>query len=222
YYNDHNIYGGNAQNEFTLGKWLLVCPTTTQQQYSKIYLPEGEWYHFFTDEKVSGNNHYVVETTMEDLPVYAKAGAIIPLQNVVQTTQQKSDGILRLHVYHGAVKTEQVYYEDDGQTYDFKKGSFFKRMIQFDGIDHNLVFQAAEGTLDSEFKTLKIYLHGFDANDYQINGESVNYKVEDIRLIEPITEFDPLPQREKRDYQIKNIRTIETAMTKAEIKITWS
>lgn len=222
YYNDHNIYGGNAQNEFTLGKWLLVCPTTTLQQYSKIYLPEGEWYHFFTDEKVNGNKHYVVETTIEDLPVYAKAGAIIPLQNVVQTTQQKSDGVLRLHVYNGATQTEQVYYEDDGQTYDFKKGSFYKRLIQFDGNKKNLVLQKAEGSFISEFETLKIYLHGFEANNYQINGESVNYKVENIRLIEPITEFDPLPQREKRDYQIKKIRTIETAMTKNEIKITWS
>lgn len=220
YYNDHNIYGGSAQDEFTLGQWLMVCPTTSQQQYAKIYLPEGEWYHFFTDNKVNAG-HHVIETTMEDLPVYAKAGAIIPLQNTVQTTQEKSDGVLRLHVYFGQTKTEQLYYEDDGSTYDFKEGNFYKRLIQFDSETNTIILQEKEGSFRSEFKTLKVYLHGFEADSYEINGESVNYKTEDIRLIEPVTEFDPLPQREKRNYMIRNLKVLETHLSDAELTISW-
>lgn len=220
YYNDHNIYGGSAQDEFTLGKWLLVCPTTSQQQYAKIYLPEGEWYHFFNDQKVSAG-HHVIETTMEDLPVYAKAGAILPLQNTVQNTQEKSDGVLRLHVYFGRTQTEQLYYEDDGSTYDFKEGNFYKRLIQFDGESGKLTLQAKEGRFTSEFETLKVYLHGFESDSYEINGESVNYQTEDIRLIEPVTEFDPLPQREKRNYIIRNLKTLETNLTDAQLTIQW-
>lgn len=222
YYNDHNIYGGNAQNEFTLGKWLLVCPTTTTQEYSKIYLPEGEWYHFFTDEKLTGQQHMVVETTMEDLPVYAKAGAILPLQNVVQNTQEKSDGMLRLHIYNGQVTSEQVYYEDDGKTYDFQNEKSYKRTIHFDGLENQLRIDAKEGAFDSEFKSLKIYLHGFEADNYKINGKSVNYSTEDIRLIEPVTEFDPLPQREKRNYKIEGLKVLESQLTDEEIMITWN
>ena len=220
YYNDHNIYGGSAQDEFTLGQWLLVCPTTSQQQYAKIYLPEGEWYHFFSGEKVN-SGHHVIETTLEDLPVYAKAGAIIPMQNTVQTTQEKSDGTLRLHVYFGHTKTEQLYYEDNGSTYDFKDGSFYKRLIQFDGESNSITIEAKEGNFESEFKTLKVYLHGFESDSYELNGESVNYQMEDIRLIEPVTEFDPLPQREKRNYVNRNLKVIETGFSDSELTITW-
>ena len=73
--------------------------------YAKI-LPEGRWYKFFTDEISLGKQHHIVETSMEDLPVYAKEEAIIPLQGIVQNTQQKHDGELKLHIYHGAVENQ--------------------------------------------------------------------------------------------------------------------
>ena len=75
---------------------------------------------------------------------------------------------------------------------------------------------------DSEFKSLKIYLHGFEADNYKINGKSVNYSTEDIRLIEPVTEFDPLPQREKRNYKIEGLKVLESQLTDEEIMITWN
>lgn len=221
YYNDPDIYHGNAQNEFTLGQGLLVCPTTSTQEYAKIYLPEGEWYHFFTDERFEGKKHEVVETSMEDLPVFAKAGAIIPLQNVVQTTQEPSDGILRLHVYFGEVQSQQLYYEDDGSSYDFNEGDFYKRILQFDGNAQQLRISPKQGAFESEFKKLKIYLHGFKSESYEINGNSVNYQVEDIRLIEPVTEFDPLPQRAKRNYQIQGLKTLETDFLDQEMIFSW-
>ncbi|WP_286755152.1 glycoside hydrolase family 31 protein [Roseivirga sp. UBA838] len=221
YYNDQNIYQGNAQNEFTLGQWLLVCPTTTTQEYSKIYLPQGKWYNFFTDELHEGGCHILVETQMEDLPVFAKEGAIIPLQNVVQTTQEKTDGILKLHLYFGEVETHQTYYEDDGSTYNFEQGQYCKREIYFNGKMGTLQVAKQEGSYTSEFHSLKIHLHGFEANSFEINGESVTFHVEDLQLLAPITEFDPLPQRPKRDYWSKGVKTLEIPFTQEEINLNW-
>ncbi|MFT6871754.1 MAG: alpha-glucosidase [Roseivirga sp.] len=221
YYNDPEIYHGNAQNEFTLGDWLLVCPTTTQQEYSKIYIPEGNWYRFFTDEQVSGGQSLVIETSMEDLPVYAKEGAIIPLQSVVQNTHEVHDGELKLHVYHGNVETQQQYYEDDGETFDFESEAFYKRQISFNGKAKTIHLTQVEGTFPTTFKTMKVYLHGFEESDFMINGSSVALNKEDIHLIEPVTEFDPLPQRDKKNYLISDLKFIKTDFIDSDIEITW-
>ncbi|WP_268123329.1 TIM-barrel domain-containing protein [Roseivirga pacifica] len=221
YYNDRNIYGGNAQNAFTLGDWLLVCPTVSTQEYAEIYLPKGKWYNFFTDEVFEGGKHHIVHTSMEDLPVFAKAGAIIPMQNVTQNTQQAHDGELKLHVYAGEENTEQVFYEDDGSTFDFEKGQFNERLIQQNGAEKTLTIGASQGEFNTTFRSVKIYLHGFNATEFSINGASADIQRENIRLIDPITEFDPLPQRAKKDYLIHSIATLSTELTNSEIKITW-
>ena len=80
---------------------------------------------------------------------------------------------------------------------------------------------SSQPAFESEFKTLKVYLHGFESDSYELNGESVNYQMEDIRLIEPVTEFDPLPQREKRNYVNRNLKVIETGFSDSELTITW-
>jgi alpha-glucosidase len=221
YHQEGAIYGGNAQNEFTLGEWLLVCPTTSTQQYAQIYLPAGNWYNFFTDEYHEGSQHLVVETGMEDLPVFAKEGSIVPMQNETQHTREVPDGTLRLHIYHGAVKTNQVLYEDDGSTYDFQQGAFHERTVSFDGIEKNLTLSPKSGDFDSKYSRLKIYLHGFEGDDYTVNGAPVSVNHEDLTLLDPITEFDPLPQRDKRHNVVKNIRYIETAYTDGAITVSW-
>ncbi len=221
YHQEGAIYGGNAQNEFTLGEWLLVCPTTSTQDFAKIYLPAGNWYNFFTDEHYQGSQHLIVETSMEDLPVFAKEGSIIPMQNETQNTHEAHDGILRLHIYQGAVQTRQELYEDDGSTYDFQQGAYYMRMVNFDGNEKELTISPKSGELDSKFSMLKIYLHGFEAGNYQINGEAAVVQQEDLTLLDPITEFDPLPQRDKKHMVVKDIQYLKTAYTNDEITVTW-
>ena len=221
YHQEEEIYHGNAQHAFTLGEWLLVSPTTSTQDFAKIYIPEGNWYHFFTDQIVTGGQHHVVETSMEDLPAYAKEGAIIPMQSEVQNMQEDHDGMLRLHIYHGAVSTSQSLYEDDGETYDFEQGAYYSREVSFDGTAGTLKLSAREGAYASSFNRLRVYLHGFDANEYEVNRAAVAVETEDLTLLDPIEEFDPLPQRDKKHLIIKDIKYIETKYTDGEIVVSW-
>lgn len=221
YTNDLEVYSGNAQNAFTLGQWLLVCPTQSTQDYAKIYLPEGQWYNFFTDEKHEGKQHLVVETEMEDLPVFAKEGSIILMQSGVQHTHQAHDGVLRLHIYNGQIKTSQVFYEDDGESFDFEKGIYAKRKIEFDGKDKNISISKQEGNYASKFTSLRLYLHGFDASSFFINESNTSVNEENLTLLDPITEFDPLPQRNKKHLQIKGLKFITANFTKESLTITW-
>jgi len=221
YYNDHNIYGGNAQNAFTLGEWLLVNPTVSTQEYAELYLPEGKWFNFFTDEIFEGGKHHIVHTGMEDLPVFAKEGAIIPMQSLVQSTSENHDGELKLHIYNGSVQTAQQLYEDDGSTFNFEDGQSALRTIQFDGEAKELNISGVQGAFESSFKQVKVYLHGFATQEFKVNGETIEVETEDIRLIEPVTEFDPLPQREKKNYLITDLKCINTILTNQPLKITW-
>lgn len=221
YFQDHNIYDGNAQNAFTLGQWLLVNPTVSTQEYAEIYLPQGTWYNYFTDEVVAGGQHHVVHTSMEDVPVYAKEGAIIPMQNIVQHTDEAHDGELKLHIYNGRVVSEQELYEDDGHTFNYEKGAYYLRKITFDGVNKELIIEEAIGSFPSTFQSVKIFWHGFDPSEFLLNGNVVSAEIEDIRLIEPVTEFDPLPQRQKKDYLIKGIQTTSFNSNNNQLKITW-
>lgn len=221
YHREPAIYSGNAQHAFTLGEWLLVCPTTSQQEYAEIYLPSGNWYNFFTGEQHEGGRHMIVETSMEDLPVFAKTGAIVPMQSEVQYTREDHDGILRLHVYHGLVNTEQWLYEDDGETFDFEEGILYERLVKFDGMDQSIVLGEKTGNFISKFKELRIYLHGFEADRFMINGKESELKTENLTLLDPITEFDPLPQRHKKHLQIKDLKYIETVYQNGEIRVSW-
>ncbi len=222
YYRDKNIYKNEFENQFTCGPAILVAPTETQQKYSKVYLPEGNWFDFFTDEKEPGQRAVIVETELEDLPVYIKAGSIIPMQSVIQSTVEQPDSTLNIHIYHTYGQNSFQYYEDDGKSYDYQQGAFFKKDITLDGSAMSLILDAAKGNFESKFNKAKIYFHGFQKNlELRVNGQSAITSLEDFRSIDPITEFDPKPDRAKKTLTIESIPIIEVDWDSNKTSITW-
>ena len=106
-------------NEYMFGQSLLVCPVTEKgvSQW-RVYLPENEggWYDFRTGRKY-GNGWSEVPVTIEDIPVFAKAGSILPLGPVKQHAAEKSDAPLTINVYPGADACFNLF-EDDGLSVD--------------------------------------------------------------------------------------------------------
>ncbi len=159
---DEKVYWQQYQNEYLFGDHLLVAPVSCNQNAAKIYLPEGTWYRFTSDEKFAGNSEILADAPLHDLPVYVRAGSVIPMQSVVQFTDQKPDPTLEIHVYAGTKGSTFAYYEDDGSTYDFEKGVFYKRNITYDPVDKSIRLSAAEGTFSSKFDSARLVLHGFE------------------------------------------------------------
>jgi len=159
---DEKIYQNDFQNQFMFGDYFLVAPAKSTQDVLKIYLPEGSWYRYSSDEKFSGNYTDYFPSPLNDLPVFVKEGAIIPMQNTVQYSQEENDGWLYVHVYNGGSKTSFSMYEDDGISYDFEKSVSCTRNIEFDAIKKSISFSKQEGKFVSKFKNLKIILHGFE------------------------------------------------------------
>lgn len=158
---DDNVYKTEFENEFLFGKNLLVCPVSSKSEMAKVYLPVGNWYKLSSDSLFSGGLTHLVESPLSELPVFVKAGAFIPMQNLVQYTSQKTDGVLYLHFYKGTENSVFNYYEDDGVTYEFESGAFYKRSIEYNASANTITLKAKEGKYNTRNKTLKLVLHGF-------------------------------------------------------------
>ena len=104
------------------------------------------------------------------------------MQSDIQFTAQKPSPILDLHIYNGDKPNSFVYYEDDGLTYQFEKGEYFRRTITFDPGSRTIRFSKAEGRFSSKFTTIRLILHSFDdvmtvraaGKDYSLKLKSVN------------------------------------------------
>jgi len=159
---DENVFDERFQNEFMFGNAMLVVPVESTKLTEDIYLPKGSWYRLSSNEFYEGEQIVNVSAPLTDLPVFVKAGSIIPMQSVVQSTNEKGDGVLQVHIWNGNEANSFVYYEDDGVSYDYEQGVYYKRVIRFDPVNKSIRLSAVEGTFKSRFTQLKFVLHGFE------------------------------------------------------------
>jgi alpha-glucosidase len=154
---------------------MLVAPVASNQAISRVYLPEGaDWYRFSSGKKYAGGRAWDVPSPLDDLPVFVKAGAIIPMQSVTQSTAAKGDGILYLHVWYGGKQDSLLYYEDDGRSYAYEKGADYRRLIRFRPGDRSLVLGKVAGSYPSRFKEIRLVLHGFPVlSGLRLDGAAV-------------------------------------------------
>ena len=116
----------NDDGEFLFGPDLFVSPVTTELQDEKvIQLPPGNWYDYWTGEKSSEKELKKLKPALDQVPVYVRAGAIVPRQPVVQNTGEIPKGPLELRVYPGP-DCKGSLYEDDGHSLNYDKGEFLR------------------------------------------------------------------------------------------------
>ena len=168
---DNKVYDNNYQYQFLFGDAMMVVPVTSKENVKKMYLPKGDWYNIYTDEKLNGEREWSEEIPVYQLPVFIKASAIIPMQSIVQSTKEKPSDTLWLHIYNGKEKNSFVYYDDKGNGLEYQKGNYCKRMITFDPLQKQLLLEKQEGTYSSNYKKLQLVFHGFDAT---IEGMHIN------------------------------------------------
>ena len=104
------------------GPALLIAPVTEQGLTTRsVYLPAGtDWYNFWTSERVRGGQRIVVQAPIDTLPIFVRAGSILPLGEPVESTNELQR-IATLRVYPGK-DTDFDLYRDDGNTYEYEKG----------------------------------------------------------------------------------------------------
>ncbi len=175
YTHDAQVYSRHYQNQYMFGDAFLIAPFTSNKEFGRLYLPEGEWYDLYSDKREPGKQTKTLELRLDRLPVYVKAGSIIPMQSQVQSTAEQPEDSLFIHVYNGTQSSSTSYYEDDGHSYAYQNGDFYQRQMHFVPEHREIQFAASLGKHASKFRKLEILLHGFnDVRSIAFNGKTID------------------------------------------------
>jgi len=122
-------------DEYLWGKSVLVAPVAEKGAATRrVYLPAGGWYDFWTQERVEGGREINRPVDLETIPLYVRAGSILPLGPVKQFTGEKVEQPLSICIYPGS-DASFLLYEDDGISFNYRKGEWMG--IQMDWQDAN-------------------------------------------------------------------------------------
>jgi alpha-glucosidase len=179
---DEKTWYAAYQNQYMFGPSLLVAPVESTKEITKVYLPEGDWYDFFTGKHYEGSQEIMIESPPDKLPVFAKGGSFIPMQSLIQSTSEKPSDTLFIHVYAGNNPGEYVYYEDDGVSLDNEQSKYLTQKCIFDPVKQQIIVETASGNYKSRFSKIVLILHGFDESGFKLNGKQakVNETIVDI------------------------------------------
>src|SRR5262249_47710863 len=123
-----------------------VAPVTARGVCERsLYLPEGDWYDFWTQKRLAGGRELTRKVDLATLPLYVRAGAILPLDPPRQYTAQPSDEPVTIRVYPGR-DGEFRWYEDDGTSLDYLKGKYAWTRLRWDDGKRRLTIERDPGT----------------------------------------------------------------------------
>jgi alpha-glucosidase/alpha-D-xyloside xylohydrolase len=128
------------------GPNLLVAPVVEPGATSrKVYLPRGDWFDFWTGERVEGGREISRKVDLETMPLYVRAGTILPLGPVKQYAEEKVDQPLSISIYPGG-NASSLLYEDDGISFNYRKGEWMGLQLDWNDGRRNLTMSLAKGS----------------------------------------------------------------------------
>jgi len=146
----------DLRDEYMFGPAFLVAPVTEQGATSRaVYLPAGaDWYNYWTNERVHGGETIQVNAPIDTLPLFVRAGSIVPLGEAIESTREPQK-IARLRVYPGA-DAEFTLYQDDGITYAYEKGESRITRLHWNDAAQKLSHEGAEAWTKPDSELLEV------------------------------------------------------------------
>jgi alpha-D-xyloside xylohydrolase len=135
----------NVGDQFMFGPALLVNPVTEPSAVSRrVYLPKAEWYDFWTGRGVAGEGAIEAAAPLDRMPLYVRAGSIVPMGPDVQYATEKPADPIELRVYAGADGNFTVY-EDENDNYNYEKGAHATIRVEWDEAAGKLTIGERQG-----------------------------------------------------------------------------
>jgi alpha-D-xyloside xylohydrolase len=113
----------SISNQFMIGQNIMAAPTTMDSAKRTVYFPDGLWYDYYTKMQYTGGQYYSIEIATDKLPIFVKAGSIIPVAAPVEFIDSNTVFDVTCKVF-GSSPSSFTLFEDDGLTYDFEKGKW--------------------------------------------------------------------------------------------------
>ncbi|MFW0717026.1 glycoside hydrolase family 31 protein [Pedobacter sp. N23S346] len=182
-----NISNSFRQDEFCYGDKLLICPVLEQGAISRqVYLPKGTWYNFWTNEVLEGGNEYNIEAKIDSMPIFVRAGSVIPEYPVMQYVDEKAITEVALNIYSSDYEVNSYMYEDHGDTFAFEQDIYLEKKFTVKADANGLkVHQRIEGLytpnyefyacqiMGLKFQVKKILINDKEVTDYQVDDQNV-------------------------------------------------
>ncbi|HYB01251.1 MAG TPA: glycoside hydrolase family 31 protein [Ktedonobacteraceae bacterium] len=153
----------SLHDQVMLGPQIMAAPIYHPgREHRHVYLPEGEWYDWWTDEKLIGPTHLLAYAPLERMPLYVRAGAIIPSGPDLHHADEYPLHPLTLDVYPG--EGEFTLYEDDGHSFEYEQGQFCTTTYRLRLTKDRLAFEidARQGDYIPPKRQLVIKVHAVD------------------------------------------------------------
>ena len=160
-----------CQNEYSFGSELIAAPFTspldehTRLSRQVVWFPEGDWFNFFSGDAYAGQGWQAIYGGLDEMPVFAKAGAIVPLAPMADWGGIDNPDTLIIHIFPGGDNSYRLY-EDDGETLAYENGDF--ALTEFTQTWHNdktrFEIHATQGNTDllSENRIYKLSFHALN------------------------------------------------------------
>ena len=168
----------SEDGEFLFGHSILVCPVFREDDKVDIYLPEGKWVNFWDGSSIKGGVSFSRTAPFDEIPLYVKAGSIIPVGPSVQYTDEKPWDSLQIRVYPGADGSFTLY-EDSGEGYGYEKGEYSTIDFKWDDAASTLTISPRKGTYPGALHTRDFRVVAVRENSATgLDNISCDYKVE--------------------------------------------
>jgi alpha-glucosidase len=180
----HELKNHYREDEFAFGDKILVCPILEQGAISRmVYLPAGLWYNYWTNELLSGGSEQHIEASIETMPLFIKAGSVIPEHPVMQYVGEKNIQEVMLNVYYADYEVNSFFFEDHGDTYAFEQGIYSEKKFIVKGDANSLLIeQSTEGLYTN---TYEWYQHKVIGLPFQVKKITIDEReVPDFQLDE--------------------------------------
>lgn len=175
------------QDEFTFGDKILVCPVLEQGATSRrIYLPKGKWFNYWTLEQLEGGSEYVVDTPLDTMPLFVRAGTVMPEYPVMQYVGEKTIDEVWLNVYYSDYEVNSFMYEDHGDTFAYEQDIYLEKKFSAKGNDSSFTI---EQTIDGlytpnyelydfrvialPFNVAKVWVDDREVTDFAVNDRGI-------------------------------------------------
>lgn len=198
----------NVNDEYMFGRSLLVKPVTdplyTWNDSKKnghtiypdvtkgsapvnVYLPDScDWYDFWTNEKIKGGQNIMKPCPIQTMPVYVKAGSIVPFGPAVQYSNEKPWDNLEIRIYPGADGSFTLF-EDEGDGYNYEKGAYSTINFRWNEVKRTLTIGDCKGFYKGMLQRRKFNIvlvgEGMESGDRFVLGRSIDYSGKMIQIV---------------------------------------
>ena len=141
-----DVEAQNTGDEYLFGPAILVSPVTTEGATSRtVYLPKATWYDFWTGAKVEGGKRIEADAPLKKLPLFVRAGSIVPMGPAMEWSTEKPADPIELRIYPGA-DGDFTFYEDENDNYNYAKGAHATIQLHWNDAMKELTIGAREGS----------------------------------------------------------------------------